>query len=332
MKISRNDPCKCGSGKKYKHCCLNDSDNIFSSGVPPGFKMNESLPEEIKQYYSKKTEEKYEENYYTVMAEDLYQDLNQLTLEYAQIYTNRPNPLGHHDTKNNIYTFKGMPIPPPKIKTTKSNMHYMRKFTMLENLIGFISFLRWKFLNDSGEVDISIMQKINDIWANPLNSMNKSSFINAISESLRFMAINYIDEYFEDFKLPNTDIIREFKLAFNRKSELLMANEIPRVNYDENENWNNALTRSIILISRCLGNHFIEHQFSGSFDDGRGFDFIDINSLTVETSVKIINKSIKKLNLKKKNYFILNLEKSLTDFEKFRYKWDNYIRYWKKVN
>ena len=23
MKIGRNDPCPCGSGKKYKHCCLN---------------------------------------------------------------------------------------------------------------------------------------------------------------------------------------------------------------------------------------------------------------------------------------------------------------------
>lgn len=22
MKIGRNDPCPCGSGKKYKHCCL----------------------------------------------------------------------------------------------------------------------------------------------------------------------------------------------------------------------------------------------------------------------------------------------------------------------
>jgi hypothetical protein len=22
MKLSRNDPCSCGSGKKYKHCCL----------------------------------------------------------------------------------------------------------------------------------------------------------------------------------------------------------------------------------------------------------------------------------------------------------------------
>ncbi|MCK4515654.1 MAG: SEC-C domain-containing protein, partial [Spirochaetaceae bacterium] len=22
MKIGRNDPCPCGSGRKYKHCCL----------------------------------------------------------------------------------------------------------------------------------------------------------------------------------------------------------------------------------------------------------------------------------------------------------------------
>ncbi len=22
-KIGRNDPCPCGSGKKYKHCCMN---------------------------------------------------------------------------------------------------------------------------------------------------------------------------------------------------------------------------------------------------------------------------------------------------------------------
>lgn len=25
MKIGRNDPCPCGSGKKYKHCCLNSN-------------------------------------------------------------------------------------------------------------------------------------------------------------------------------------------------------------------------------------------------------------------------------------------------------------------
>lgn len=26
-KIGRNDPCPCGSGKKYKHCCLGKTDH-----------------------------------------------------------------------------------------------------------------------------------------------------------------------------------------------------------------------------------------------------------------------------------------------------------------
>lgn len=28
MKIGRNDPCPCGSGKKYKHCCLAKSQGM----------------------------------------------------------------------------------------------------------------------------------------------------------------------------------------------------------------------------------------------------------------------------------------------------------------
>jgi hypothetical protein len=31
MKIGRNDPCSCGSGRKYKNCCLDDQ----GSGLPP---------------------------------------------------------------------------------------------------------------------------------------------------------------------------------------------------------------------------------------------------------------------------------------------------------
>src|SRR5690554_5355147 len=31
MKIGRNDPCPCGSGKKYKKCCLGKDDDIFYS-------------------------------------------------------------------------------------------------------------------------------------------------------------------------------------------------------------------------------------------------------------------------------------------------------------
>lgn len=34
-KIGRNDTCPCGSGKKYKKCCLNNPQN--STGVEPGF-------------------------------------------------------------------------------------------------------------------------------------------------------------------------------------------------------------------------------------------------------------------------------------------------------
>ncbi|GHV72760.1 hypothetical protein AGMMS49940_00620 [Spirochaetia bacterium] len=32
-KIGRNDPCPCGSGKKYKHCCLNKTVNPWKMGV-----------------------------------------------------------------------------------------------------------------------------------------------------------------------------------------------------------------------------------------------------------------------------------------------------------
>jgi hypothetical protein len=30
MKVGRNDPCPCGSGRKYKNCCLEDQ----GSGLP----------------------------------------------------------------------------------------------------------------------------------------------------------------------------------------------------------------------------------------------------------------------------------------------------------
>jgi len=29
-KPARNDPCPCGSGKKYKHCCLGREERVFS--------------------------------------------------------------------------------------------------------------------------------------------------------------------------------------------------------------------------------------------------------------------------------------------------------------
>lgn len=33
MKIGRNDPCPCGSGKKYKKCCLGKDDDAHYNGI-----------------------------------------------------------------------------------------------------------------------------------------------------------------------------------------------------------------------------------------------------------------------------------------------------------
>lgn len=34
-KVGRNDPCPCGSGKKFKKCCLGSASDPLSAGVPP---------------------------------------------------------------------------------------------------------------------------------------------------------------------------------------------------------------------------------------------------------------------------------------------------------
>jgi hypothetical protein len=44
-KIGRNDPCPCGSKKKYKHCCLRK--NRDSTGIVNGKQsVGETAPEE----------------------------------------------------------------------------------------------------------------------------------------------------------------------------------------------------------------------------------------------------------------------------------------------
>src|SRR5271157_1044572 len=35
-KVGRNDPCPCGSGKKYKHCCQGKDAHGFSPAAAPG--------------------------------------------------------------------------------------------------------------------------------------------------------------------------------------------------------------------------------------------------------------------------------------------------------
>jgi len=36
VQIGRNDPCHCGSGKKYKKCCLENDANKSTSDIYPG--------------------------------------------------------------------------------------------------------------------------------------------------------------------------------------------------------------------------------------------------------------------------------------------------------
>jgi hypothetical protein len=45
-KVGRNDPCPCGSGKKYKKCCMNKADNVlrFPSGPQQGKVPNDLVP------------------------------------------------------------------------------------------------------------------------------------------------------------------------------------------------------------------------------------------------------------------------------------------------
>jgi hypothetical protein len=39
MKIARNDPCPCGSGKKYKRCCLKSAPDARPAAVAPKFRF-----------------------------------------------------------------------------------------------------------------------------------------------------------------------------------------------------------------------------------------------------------------------------------------------------
>jgi len=40
MKVGRNDPCHCGSGKKYKKCCIDKQSFMNDSSIPPEVKLH----------------------------------------------------------------------------------------------------------------------------------------------------------------------------------------------------------------------------------------------------------------------------------------------------
>lgn len=51
MKTGRNDPCPCGSGKKYKKCCLNKTGDLSSAGMDSEGFIKSDLPKKVKDYF-----------------------------------------------------------------------------------------------------------------------------------------------------------------------------------------------------------------------------------------------------------------------------------------
>jgi hypothetical protein len=59
-KLSRNAPCPCGSGKKYKHCCygrdfeyLEDEDGTILKSIPMTDEMGEVIKEQKQRFIAK---------------------------------------------------------------------------------------------------------------------------------------------------------------------------------------------------------------------------------------------------------------------------------------
>lgn len=74
MKYGRNSPCPCGSGKKYKHCCLKRQDNPFSESPTQG------LLDEVMD----------------AVKEQDFTSMDELNAHTAQI-ANRRNTMAHED-------------------------------------------------------------------------------------------------------------------------------------------------------------------------------------------------------------------------------------------
>src|SRR3954453_19114621 len=49
-RVSRNDPCPCGSGKKYKHCCMKNDDESRSPRPAPSIADLHGKPKDRPEY------------------------------------------------------------------------------------------------------------------------------------------------------------------------------------------------------------------------------------------------------------------------------------------
>ena len=77
MKIGRNDPCPCGSGKKYKRCCMSD----HSADTPPADPLAE-VKDEINKFMEGKQFASLED--LEAQVQSFYQQRNQTPLDDFQ--------------------------------------------------------------------------------------------------------------------------------------------------------------------------------------------------------------------------------------------------------
>lgn len=54
LKLGRNDPCPCGSGKKYKKCCIDRENTLDDAFSDNDFKPNLPKPDKSKYGFTKK--------------------------------------------------------------------------------------------------------------------------------------------------------------------------------------------------------------------------------------------------------------------------------------
>jgi len=77
MKMGRNDPCPCGSGKKYKYCCMNGHETDTSAANP-----HEEAKAELQKFIEGKVFSSLED--IQAQVDDFYQKRNQIPLEDFQ--------------------------------------------------------------------------------------------------------------------------------------------------------------------------------------------------------------------------------------------------------
>ncbi|HSR69812.1 MAG TPA: SEC-C metal-binding domain-containing protein [Acidobacteriota bacterium] len=84
-KTGRNDPCPCGSGKKYKRCCLNKERSQQRQRLISGRAVERAF-DWIDQHRSKAFHAALHEQYFAGLEEDFWEEIAQLSPELADMF------------------------------------------------------------------------------------------------------------------------------------------------------------------------------------------------------------------------------------------------------